>query len=132
MRYLLQTTFHVKHAVLLDEITALFDRQAAGYDTQWARTAPVRDCMYLVLESLFAGLPADARILCVGAGTGAVLPGGADPCVGVATGSERRRTRPGRLTNPRVPAGSWSRPAARRAVAGPILYAAAVHPGILP
>lgn len=56
-----------------DEVKAIFDQQAAGYDAQWARTAPIKECLYFLLESLFAGLPADARILCVGAGTGAEL-----------------------------------------------------------
>lgn len=53
-----------------EELVELFDQQAAGYDRQWARTAPIRDCMYLLLDALFAGLPADARVLCVGVGTG--------------------------------------------------------------
>lgn len=56
-----------------EEIKAIFDQQAAGYDTQWAKTAPIRDCLYFLLHSLFAGLPDDARILCVGVGTGAEL-----------------------------------------------------------
>ena len=56
-----------------DEIKAIFDQQAAGYDAQWARTAPIRDCLYFLLDPLFARLPADARILCVGAGTGLEL-----------------------------------------------------------
>ncbi|MBZ2188497.1 class I SAM-dependent methyltransferase [Alcanivorax sp. JB21] len=53
-----------------DDIKALFDQQAASYDTQWAKTAPIRHCLHLLLGSLFAELPADARILCVGVGTG--------------------------------------------------------------
>ena len=56
-----------------DEITALFDKQAAHYDSQWANTAPIRQCMYMLLESMFYELPEDANILCVGAGTGAEL-----------------------------------------------------------
>lgn len=56
-----------------DEIKAIFDQQAASYDTQWAKTAPIKDCLYFLLESLFTELPADARILCVGVGTGAEL-----------------------------------------------------------
>lgn len=56
-----------------EELKALFDQQAAGYDKQWARMAPIRDGLHLLLESIFADLPADARILCVGAGTGAEL-----------------------------------------------------------
>ncbi len=53
-----------------DEITALFDQQAASYDTRWARTAPIRAGLHFVLEAMFGRLPVDARILCVGAGTG--------------------------------------------------------------
>jgi tRNA (cmo5U34)-methyltransferase len=41
-----------------DETAALFDKQAAGYDSQWSRMAPVRDGLY---------------ILGVGVGTGAEL-----------------------------------------------------------
>lgn len=56
-----------------DEIKTLFDQQATSYDTQWAKTAAIKDCLYFLLESMFAELPADARILCVGVGTGAEL-----------------------------------------------------------
>lgn len=56
-----------------DQIKAIFDHQAASYDTQWARTAAIKDCLYFLLPSLFADLPADARVLCVGVGTGAEL-----------------------------------------------------------
>ena len=55
------------------EIKALFDRQAASYDTQWEKTAPILSCLHLLLESMFAELPADASVLCVGVGTGAEL-----------------------------------------------------------
>ena len=53
-----------------DEIVSLFDQQAAGYDRQWEKTAPIRECLQFLLPPLFAGMPADARVLCVGAGTG--------------------------------------------------------------
>ncbi|WP_421684640.1 class I SAM-dependent methyltransferase [Stutzerimonas urumqiensis] len=56
-----------------EELKALFDQQAKGYDRQWAGMAPLRDTLHLLLASLFAELPADARILCVGVGTGAEL-----------------------------------------------------------
>lgn len=56
-----------------DEIKAIFDQQATSYDAQWAKTEPIRNCLYFLLESLFAELSADARILCVGVGTGAEL-----------------------------------------------------------
>lgn len=53
-----------------DEIKAIFDQQAASYDERWARTAPIRDALHFILEAVFAQLPADARMLCIGAGTG--------------------------------------------------------------
>lgn len=53
-----------------DEIAALFNQQAAGYDTQWERMAPVRNGLYFLLEAAFAHLPVDARVLSVGSGTG--------------------------------------------------------------
>ncbi|PBJ83959.1 SAM-dependent methyltransferase [Lysobacteraceae bacterium NML93-0399] len=56
-----------------DALIALFDQQAPGYDRQWAKTAAIRDCMYLVLDPLLAGLPDSARVLCVGVGTGQEL-----------------------------------------------------------
>lgn len=56
-----------------EELKEVFDQQASGYDKQWARMAPIRDGLHFLLESIFADLPADARILCVGAGTGAEL-----------------------------------------------------------
>jgi tRNA (cmo5U34)-methyltransferase len=56
-----------------DELKALFDQQAAGYDKQWEKTAPIRDGLHFLLGAVFAELPDDARILGVGAGTGAEL-----------------------------------------------------------
>lgn len=56
-----------------EELKAIFDQQASGYDKQWARMAPIRDNLNFLLESIFVDLPADARILCVGVGTGAEL-----------------------------------------------------------
>jgi len=56
-----------------DELTATFDRQAASYDRQWERMARIRDGLFFLVESVFSELPDDARILCVGVGTGAEL-----------------------------------------------------------
>lgn len=56
-----------------DDLTAKFDQQAAGYDQQWERMAPIRNGLNYLVESQFADLPDDARILCVGVGTGAEL-----------------------------------------------------------
>jgi tRNA (cmo5U34)-methyltransferase len=53
-----------------DEIKAIFDQQASSYDDRWAKTAAIRDALHLLLGAVFAGLPANARILCIGAGTG--------------------------------------------------------------
>jgi tRNA (cmo5U34)-methyltransferase len=53
-----------------EQLVSMFDQQAQGYDAQWARTAAIRECLYLLLDPLLAGLPANARILCVGVGTG--------------------------------------------------------------
>lgn len=53
-----------------DEIKAVFDQQAASYDDRWAKTAPIRDALHFLLEAVFAGLPANARVLCIGVGTG--------------------------------------------------------------
>ncbi len=56
-----------------NELKALFDQMAPGYDKQWERTAPINQCLYFLLESVFAALPEDARILCVRAGTGSEI-----------------------------------------------------------
>lgn len=59
--------------MLQPQLNSLFDQQAAGYDARWAKTAPIRDALYLLLDALFIDLPADARILSVGTGTGTEL-----------------------------------------------------------
>ncbi|MDO7897441.1 class I SAM-dependent methyltransferase [Pseudomonas citrulli] len=56
-----------------EELKTVFDRHAVSYDKQWERMAPIRAALYLLLESLFTDLPDNARILCVGVGTGAEL-----------------------------------------------------------
>jgi tRNA (cmo5U34)-methyltransferase len=43
---------------------------AAAYDQRYARLAAMRDALHLLISAVFADLPAEARILCVGAGTG--------------------------------------------------------------
>lgn len=53
-----------------EELRAVFDRQAAGYDEQQVKMAPILDALYFVLDSVLCGLPHNARILCVGSGTG--------------------------------------------------------------
>lgn len=47
------------------------EEMAAVYDERFARLAPFRDALHLSTRFVMAGLPREARILCVGAGTGA-------------------------------------------------------------
>lgn len=56
-----------------EQLQTVFDQQAATYDQQWARLAPFRDGIHLLLVALFSTLPRNARMLCVGAGTGAEI-----------------------------------------------------------
>ena len=51
-----------------------FDAQsAAGYDDRFAKISAIRDALHLEVRAILAPLPARARILCVGAGTGMEL-----------------------------------------------------------
>ncbi|WOB07780.1 class I SAM-dependent methyltransferase [Piscinibacter gummiphilus] len=56
-----------------DQLESTFDQQAGTYDQQWAKLAPFRDGIHLLMASVFSRLPRDARMLCVGAGTGAEI-----------------------------------------------------------
>lgn len=56
-----------------DALKDIFDQQADTYDQKWSRVAAFRDGLHLLVGSVFAGLPARARVLCVGAGTGAEI-----------------------------------------------------------
>ncbi len=52
----------------------LFDRKSAtSYDKQNARWESEREALFALMRLVFAELPPDARILCVGAGTGTEL-----------------------------------------------------------
>lgn len=61
------------HAMNNEELKNVFDQQAPNYDKQWARMAPINNGLYFFLEFIFAELPSDAQMLCVGAGTGKEL-----------------------------------------------------------
>lgn len=56
-----------------EQLQATFDQQAPSYDQKWSRLAPFRDAVHLLIGSALADLPANARVLCVGAGTGAEI-----------------------------------------------------------
>lgn len=56
------------------EPPAAFGKEhAAAYDARFAKLAAMRDALHLLTGAVFADLPAAARILCVGAGTGQEL-----------------------------------------------------------
>jgi tRNA (cmo5U34)-methyltransferase len=49
----------------------VFDQErAATYDERFAAIAPMRDTLHLLTRAILGDLPGDARVLCVGAGTG--------------------------------------------------------------
>jgi len=49
------------------------EQNAATYDDRFAPIVAIREALHLQLRAILAPLPASARILCVGAGTGAEL-----------------------------------------------------------
>jgi predicted O-methyltransferase YrrM len=56
------------------ESTIVFDRERASkHDQQFARLAPIQDELNLSMCMVLSELPNDARILCVGVGTGGEL-----------------------------------------------------------
>lgn len=52
---------------------AFDEAHAAAYDEKFAKLSPIRDALHLLISAVFSPLPAQARILCVGAGTGAEI-----------------------------------------------------------
>lgn len=54
-------------------LTAFGPEHAASYDERFAKLQPFRDALHLVTAGVLLDLPPDARILCVGAGTGAEI-----------------------------------------------------------
>lgn len=56
------------------ESAVVFDQErATSYDTRFAKIAPLRDALQLLMRMILSELPADAHILCVGVGTGSEL-----------------------------------------------------------
>lgn len=56
---------------LMSDPSTLFNAgHAAVYDEKYAKLAPQQDALHLLIRILFGDLPPQARILCVGAGTG--------------------------------------------------------------
>lgn len=53
-----------------EKIIAIFDQQAATYDQKWSQLAPINQALHLLAGAVFSRLPAQAHVLCVGAGTG--------------------------------------------------------------
>ncbi len=49
------------------------EERAASYDARFAKLVPLRDALHLLMTIVFEPLPDDARVLCVGVGTGAEL-----------------------------------------------------------
>jgi tRNA (cmo5U34)-methyltransferase len=66
-------TIDRKHVMQKEEITAIFDRHAAGYDQQWSRLAPLYGALHALTDAVLAEIPPTAQVLCVGAGTGAEI-----------------------------------------------------------
>jgi tRNA (cmo5U34)-methyltransferase len=58
-----------------NQLESTFDQQAGTYDQQWAKLAPFRDGIHLLMASIFSRLPKDARLLCVGAGVSSPVKG---------------------------------------------------------
>lgn len=59
--------------MMSEKISEIFNKGAASYDEQRAKLAAVKDALHLCMHGVLAGPPPDARVLCVGAGTGAEL-----------------------------------------------------------
>ncbi|MBI3525434.1 MAG: class I SAM-dependent methyltransferase [Betaproteobacteria bacterium] len=56
------------------EPAIVFDQErATSYDKQVGKLAPMRDALHFLIRMVLSELPVDARILCIGAGTGAEL-----------------------------------------------------------
>lgn len=58
----------------IQNTTTLFDQESASkYDNQRAKLAPLKDALHLCIRMKLSKLPINARVLCVGVGTGSEL-----------------------------------------------------------
>jgi tRNA (cmo5U34)-methyltransferase len=55
------------------QLESTFDQQSSSYDAQWQKLSAFREGLHILVASVLRGLPEEARILCVGAGTGAEI-----------------------------------------------------------
>ena len=56
-----------------EEVASLFDQHAVSYDEKWGRLAPLNTALHQLVEAALSNVSGSARILCVGAGTGAEI-----------------------------------------------------------
>ena len=56
-----------------DSSTVFNKKNASSYDNQRAKLGPLKDALHLCIRMKFSVLPIDARVLCVGVGTGSEL-----------------------------------------------------------
>ncbi|WP_419570952.1 class I SAM-dependent methyltransferase [Rheinheimera sp.] len=55
------------------QLKQLFEQQAGQYDQQWQRLRPLQSALFFLVEQCLQQLPKQARLLCVGVGTGEEL-----------------------------------------------------------
>ena len=56
-----------------DKVKEIFDTTANTYDKTWEKLSPISNSLHLLMGAILSELPEKAKILCVGAGTGAEI-----------------------------------------------------------